>query len=155
MKSVIQPLANIVLILLGLTAAASAVDAGIHKKILGSGHSNTLIISNDAMEDILKIVKSLESSGLLLEGVIETIKNEAKEKKGGFLSILLGTLWASLLGNMLAGKGFMRAAEGTARVGYGSKKSPLKIFLIPPHPLRNFEIQMHYQNEPTIVFIIF
>ena len=126
MKSVIQQLANIVLTLLGLAAAASAVDAGIHKKILGSGHNTTLIISNDAMKDILKIVKSLESSGLFLEGVIETIKNEAKEKKVGFLSILLGTLGASLLGNMLAGKGFMRAGEGTARVGYGSKKSPLK-----------------------------
>ena len=93
MKSVIKPLAKSVLIPLGLTAAASAADAGIHKKILGSGHNNTtLIISNDEMDDILKIVKSLEDSGVLLKGVSETIQNEAKEQRGGFLSILLGQL---------------------------------------------------------------
>ena len=64
------------------------------KKILGSGHSNntTLIISNDEMDDILKIFKSLEDSGVLLKGVSETIQNEAKEQRGGFLSMLLGTL---------------------------------------------------------------
>ena len=128
MKSVIQPLAKSVRIPLGLTAAASAADAGIHKTILGSGHNTTLIISNDEMKDILKLVKSLEDSGLLLEGVSETIKNEAKEQKGGFLSMLLGTLGASQLGNTLAGKGVIRAGEGTARVGYESKKSSLKIF---------------------------
>ena len=127
MKSVIQPLAKSVLIPLGLTAAASAADAGIHKKILGSGHNTTLIISNDEMNNILKIVKSLiENSGLLLEGVSETIKNEAKEQKGGFLIMLLDTLGASPLGNMLAGKGVIRAGEGTARVLYGFKKSSLK-----------------------------
>ena len=81
MKSVIQPLAKSVLIPLRLTAAASTADAGINKKLLGSGHNTTLIISNDEMEDILKIVKSLEDSGLLLEGVSETIENEAKEQK--------------------------------------------------------------------------
>ena len=69
MKSVIQPLAKSVLISLGLTAAASATDAGINTKILGSAHNTTLIISNDDMEDILKIVKSLEDSGILLKGV--------------------------------------------------------------------------------------
>ena len=75
MKSVIKPLAKSVLLPLGLTAAASAADAGIHKKILGSGHNNTtLIISNDEI-DILKIVKSLEDSGVLLKGVSETIQN--------------------------------------------------------------------------------
>ena len=93
------------------------------KKILGSGHKTTLIISNDEMKDILKIVKSLEHSVLLLEGVSETIKNEAKEQKGGFLSMLLGTLGASILQNMLARKGVTRAGEGTARVGYESKRS--------------------------------
>ena len=63
--------------------------------------------------------------------------------------MLLGTLGTRLLGNMLAGKGVIRAGEETARVGYGSKKSSLKKnFLIPPHPLTNFEIQMYYQNEP-------
>ena len=78
------------------------------------------------MKNILKIVKSLEDSGLLLEGVSKSIKIEAKEQKGAFLSMLLGTLGASLLGNMLVGKGVIRAGEGTVRVGYGSKKSSLK-----------------------------
>ena len=96
MKSVIQPLAKRVLIPLGLTAAASAADAGIHKNILGSGH-NTTLISNDEMRDILKIVKFLENSGLLLKGVSEKIKNEAKKQNGRFLSMLLGTLGATLL----------------------------------------------------------
>ena len=78
------------------------------------------------MEALLKIDKSLEDLQLLLEGVSETIKNEAKEKKGGFRSMLLGTLGASLLGNMSAGKGFIRAGEGTAKVGSGSKRSSFK-----------------------------
>ena len=100
-KNVTKPLAKSVLILLGLTAAASAADAGIHKKILGSG-TTTLIVSNDEMKDI-RIVKSLEDSGLLLKGFSKTIQNEAKEQKGEFLSMLLGTLGASLLGKILAG----------------------------------------------------
>ena len=105
------------------------------------------------MKDILKIVKSLKDSGLFL-GVSETIKNEAKEQKGGVLSMLLGTLGASLLGNMLEGKGVIRA-EGTARASYESKKSLLKnFFLIPPHPLTNFEIQMYYQNERGFILEI-
>ena len=70
------------------------------------------------MEDIIKMVKSLEDSGLLLEGVIETVQNEAKEQKGGFLSMLLGILGASLLGNILSGKGINRAGEGIVRAGY-------------------------------------
>ena len=87
-------MAKSVLVPLGLTAAASAADAGIHKKILGSGHNNntTLIISNDEMDDILKIVKSREDSGVLLKGVSEKIQNEAQEQRGGFLSMLLSTL---------------------------------------------------------------
>ena len=84
MKNVIQPLAKSVLIPLGLTAAASATDTGIHKKILGSG-TIKLIMFNDEMEDI-KIVKSFEDCGLLLKRVSETIQNEAKEQKGAFLS---------------------------------------------------------------------
>ena len=74
------------------------------------------------MKDIIEIVKSLEDSGLLFKGVSETIQNEAKEQKGGFLSMLLGTLDASLLGNVLAGKGINRAGEGIVRAGYGNKK---------------------------------
>ena len=64
------------------------------------------------MEDIVKIVKSLEESGLLLDGVTKTVQNEVKEQKGGFLSILLGTLGASLLGNLLTGKEIYRAGKG-------------------------------------------
>ena len=79
------------------------------------------------MKDIIEIVKSLEDSGLLLKGVSETIENESKEQKGGFLSMLLGTLGASLLGNILAiatsqGRGVNRAAEGIVRIDYGNKK---------------------------------
>ena len=75
------------------------------KKILGSGNTAALIISNHEINDIIKIVKSLEDSGLLLKEVTETVQNEVKEQKGGFLSMLLGTLNASLLGNLLTGKG--------------------------------------------------
>ena len=105
-KNVIKPLAKSVLISLGLTAAASAVDTGIRKNILGSGHNNatTLIIPNNEIEDIDKIVKSLEHSALLLKGVTETVQHEVKQQKGGFLSMLLGTLGASLLGNILTGR---------------------------------------------------
>ena len=100
---------------------------GIHKKMLGSGHNNTgtLIISNDEMNDIIKIVKSLEDSGLLLKGVTETVQNEVKEQKGGFLSMLLGTLGVSLLGNLLTGRGINRAGEGIVRAGYGSRSSTM------------------------------
>ena len=71
----------------------------------------TLIISNEEMNDIMKIVKSLEESGLLIIGVSETIKNEAKKQKGGIFIMLLRTLGASLLGNLLAGKGTIRAGQ--------------------------------------------
>ena len=126
-KNVIQPLAKSALIPLGLTAAASATDSGIHKKILGSGNMTTLIISNDEINDIIKIVKSLEDSGLLLKGVTETVQNEVKEQKGGFLSMLLGTLGASLLGNLLTGKGIYRAGKGKGAIaksqGRGIKRA--------------------------------
>ena len=82
------------------------------------------------MGDILKIVKSLEDSGMLLKGVSETIQHEAKEQRGGFLGMLLGTLGASLLGDVLSkclsGKGVIRAGEGAIRAGYGSRGSSLK-----------------------------
>ena len=79
-------------------------------------------MSNDEIKDIIQIVKSLEGSGLLLKGVSETIKNEAKKQKEGFIKVLLGTLGAGLLGNILAGKGMNRAGEGIVRAGYGNKK---------------------------------
>ena len=107
------------------------------KKILGSGnrpssstsHMTKLIISNDEIGDTIKKVKSLEDSDLLLKGVTEAVQNEVKEQKGGFLSILLGTLGASLLGNLLTGKGIHRtgkgkgihrAGEGIVRAGEGN-----------------------------------
>ena len=78
------------------------------------------------MKDIIRIFKSLEDSGLLLKGVSETIQNEAKEQTGGFLSMLLGTVGASSLGNILAGKGINRAGEGVIRAGYGNKRKDHK-----------------------------
>ena len=88
----IKLLAKSVLIPLRLTAAASAADAGIDRKILGPGQnrplSTTLIISNNEIEDIIKIVKSLEDSSLFLKGVTETVQNEVKKEKAGFLSML-------------------------------------------------------------------
>ena len=86
------------------------------KKIHVSG-STALIISNEEMEVIMKIVKSLEESGLLVKVISETIKNDTKEQNGGFISMLLGTLAASMLRRALTGKGLIRAGEGTARVG--------------------------------------
>ena len=122
------PLAKNVLALLGISAAVSTIDGSIKKKMLGSGVT-TLIISNDEMDNILKIVKSLENSGLLFS---ETIQHEAKEQRGGFLSMLLGTLGASLLGDILSkvlsGKCVIRAGEGTIRAGYGSKRPSVKNF---------------------------
>ena len=112
LMKVAMPLAKNVLAPLGLSAAMSAIDESIKKKMLGSGTA-TLIISNDEMNDIIKIVKSLENSGVILKGVSETIQHEAKEQIGGFLSVLLGILGASLLGNLLTGgKGVIRAGEG-------------------------------------------
>ena len=72
------------------------------------------------MDDLIEIVKSLEDSGLLLKGVTESFQNEIKEQRGGFLSMLLGTLGASLLGNLLAGKGIHRAGEEIVRAGEGN-----------------------------------
>ena len=84
------------------------------------------------MNDIIKIVEALEDSNILIKGVTKAIKSEIKKQKGGFFSMLLGTLGASLLGNLLTGIGIVRTGSG---------------FLIPPHPLTNFEIQK-YKNEP-------
>ena len=105
------PLAKNILTPLKIAAAASATDAGIQKKIHGSG-ATTLIISNKEINCIMKIVQAFEDSNILSKGVIKTIKIETKEQKGGFLSMLLGTLGASLLGNILAGKVIVRASSG-------------------------------------------
>ena len=99
-KNIIKLLAKSYLAPLGLTAAASAADSGMYKKNLRCWNSS-IMISNDEMEDIMKIVKYLKDSGLLLNGVSEIIQNGTKEQKGGFLGMLLGTLGAILLGKML------------------------------------------------------
>ena len=111
---VIKPLAESVLIALGLTTGASETDAATQKNIYQSG-ATTLIFSNEEMEDIMKIHKSLEESGLLIKGVSEIIKNKAKEQEWVFLGKLLDTLEASLLGNLVTGKGTVRTGEGTTR----------------------------------------
>ena len=118
-ENVLTPLTKSVVIPLGLTAAASVTDAAIHEKMFGSGLT-TLIISKEEINVIMKIIKTLEESGLLIKGVSETIKNEAKEQKGIFFGMLLGTLGASLLGNLLTGKGAIREGEGTIRAGKGT-----------------------------------
>ena len=97
----------------------------MQKKIHGSGATKgagvKLIIEQEDMDDIMKIIKALENSGILLKGVSKASKNETKERKGGFLSILFGTLGANLLGNLLSGgKGIMRAGDGIVRAGKGS-----------------------------------
>ena len=96
----------------------SAIDGSIQKKIHGSGVK--LIIEQEDMNDIIKIIEALENSGISLKGVSKTIENETKEQKEGFLSMLLGTLGASVLGNLLSGKGMMSSGEGIVRAGEGS-----------------------------------
>ena len=105
------PLAKNILVQLGITANASATHTEIQNKLHGSG-TTTLIISNKEINDIMKIVQTLKDCNILLKGVTNTVEKEAKEQKGGFLSILLGTLGASLLGNLLTGKRNVRADSG-------------------------------------------
>ena len=123
LMKVAMPLVKNVLAPLGLTAAMSAIDGSIQKKIHGSGVK--LIIEQEDMNDIMKIIEALENSVIFLKGVSKMIENETKEQRGRFLSMLLGTLGASLLGNLLTvGKGMMRAVEGIVRAGEGAKKNP-------------------------------
>ena len=108
----------------------SAVDCSIQKKIHGLGVK--LIIEQEDMNDIMKIIEALENSGILLKGVAKTIEIETKDYRKGFLGMLLETLGASLLGNLLtSGKSIMRAGDGIVRAGdrivsagEGSKKNP-------------------------------
>ena len=165
LMKVAMPLAKNLLAPLDLTAAMSAIDGSIQKMIHGSGVK--LIIEQEDMNDIIKIIEALENSGILLKGVTKTIENETKEQRGGFLSMLLGTLGASLLGNLLTGgKGIVRAGEGsvatrakgegivragegsvaTRAKGEGSKKRNLNS-LLPFHPLTNIEISEYYASE--------
>ena len=137
---VAMTLAKNVLVPLGLTAAMSTIDRSIQKKIHGSGVK--LIIEQEDMKDIMKIIKALENSGILLKGVSKTIKNETQEQRGGFLSMLLGTLGASLLGNLLTGaKGIVRTGDGIVRAGEGNGGKKTLNLLLPFHPLTNIEIR--------------
>ena len=111
LMKVVVPLAKNILASLGITAAASLIDAVIQKKIHGSGLT-TLIISNEKMNEIMEIIQALEDSNILLKRATKTIKNDINEQKGGFLGMILGTLGASLLGNMLAEKRIVRAGSG-------------------------------------------
>ena len=122
LMKVAMPLAKNVLAPLGLTAAMSAIDGSIQKKMGGEGIK--LIIEQEDMNDIMKIIEASENSGILLKEVKKTIENETKEQRGRLLSMLLGTLGANLLGNLLSGKGIMRAGEGIVRAGEGSKNKP-------------------------------
>ena len=100
----------------------SAIDGSIQKKMRAEGVK--LVIEQEDMNDIMKIIEALESSGILLKGVTKTIKNETKEQRGGFLSMLLGALGTSLLGNLLTGgKGMMRAGEGIVTAGEGKVRA--------------------------------
>ena len=123
LMKVAVPLAKNILAPLGITAAASAIDAGIQNKAHGS-RTTSFIISNKEMNDIMKIVQALEDYNILVKGVTKTIKYETKEQKGGFLGMLLGTLGASLLGKMLAGKRIVRSGSGKeiVRAGFGNRK---------------------------------
>ena len=128
LMKVAMPLAKNVLAPLGLTAAMSAIDGSIQKKIHGSGVK--LIIEQEDMNDIMKIIEALENSAILLKEISKTIENKTKEQREDFLSMLLGTLGASLLGNLLTGKGIMRAGDGIIRAGEGSKKKKQTKFTI-------------------------
>ena len=108
------PLAKNVLAPLGITSAASAIDAAIQKKIHDSG-TTTLVISSEEQNDIMNIVQALEDSNILLKGVTKTKKIEGKEQKGGLFSMLLGTLAASFLENLLLGKGIVKASSGNKK----------------------------------------
>ena len=110
MESVLTPLAKRVLLPCGLSAAMSATDAAIQKKFHGSS-ATALITLNEEMEDIMKIVKSLEESRLLIKRIRKTIKNEAKKRKGSFLPMLSGTLGVTILRNALTVKALIRAGQ--------------------------------------------
>ena len=116
MKSLLTQLAKNVLIPLGLSAGMVVADVAIQKKIYGLG-TIPLIISNEEIKDIVKVVESLKKSGLLIKRVSETIKNEAKEQIDGFFPVLLRTLAASISGNALTEKWVIRAGKGVIREG--------------------------------------
>ena len=145
LKNVLAPL--------GITAAASAIGAEIQKKIHGSG-TTTLIISKKELNDIMKIVQALEDSNIFLKGFTKTIKNETKEQKGGFVSMLLGTLGGSVRKHFIRKRkckswfwsSFFEILQKRKR-NWKSWLWKRMGFLVPPHPLTSFEIQKYYENE--------
>ena len=113
-KIILTLLAQSVLVPLGLTAA----DAAIQKKIYGLG-TTTFVFSNEDLNDIMKILKYLEGSDLFIKGVTETVENEVKVQKRGFLGMLAATLGASLLENMLSGREVVRSGDRVIQAGEG------------------------------------
>ena len=116
------PLGKNILAPLGLTAAMSAIDGAIQKKKMHGSGTTTLIISNEEMNDIMKIVQALEDSNILLKGVTKRIKNEINEQKGG-AEIRYCNSGTSFLRNLLIGKGTIRAGKGPIRAGKGTMRA--------------------------------
>ena len=114
MKNILTSLPKSVFIPLGLTATSSATDAAVQKKTYRPG-TTALIISNEELQDTMKIFKSIGESGLLIKGISETVKNEVKEQKGWFLGMLLSTSAASLLESAITGQGVTGAGEAVIR----------------------------------------
>ena len=136
LMKVAVPLAKNILAPLGIRTAASAIDTGIQKKIHDS-ETTTLIISNEEVHDIMKIVQALEHSNILLKGVTKTIKNEAKEQKRRIFKPVIRYFRSKFVRKHVSRK--MNCKSWLwKRMG----------FLMPPHPFKNFEIQKYYENEP-------
>ena len=146
MKNLLKPLTKSVSIPLKLALAASTTDSAIQKNIFGSGMT-TMIISNEEINDIMKIIKSLKQAGLLKKRVSNTDENKTKAQKDAILEMSLGTLSVTLLRSLLTSKRVIRACGSVIRAG-GGRIRATKDFFILPHPLPNFETQRYYQNGP-------
>ena len=148
-KSLVQS----VVVPLELKTEDSAADAVSKKNIFGSGA--TIFKFSEALTDIIKIVKSLEESGLLMKGVSKTIEKEVKEKNRGFLDMLAATLAASLLESTLTGKRVVRGGDAVIRAGEGIIKTIIKavltVSLMLPDPLTGFEIQKYYKKDAQVI----
>ena len=136
LMKVAVPLAKNILAPLGIRTAASAIDTGIQKKIHDS-ETTTLIISNEEVHDIMKIVQALEHSNILLKGVTKTIKNEAKEQKRRIFKPVIRYFRSKFVRKHVSRK-----------MNCKSWLWKRMEFLMPPHPFKNFEIQKYYENEP-------
>ena len=152
--NVLKSLVQSVVVPLELKTEDSAADAVSKKNIFGSG-ATIFKFSNEALTDIIKIVKSLEESGLLMKGVSKTIEKEVKEKNRGFLDMLAATLAASLLESTLTGKRVVRGGDAVIRAGEGIIKTIIKavftVSLMLPDPLTGFEIQKYYKKDAQVI----